>query len=170
MPIGFGSVANSYMVTTFGVTPAEAGRVMVLFGLVGLLMPSLAGYLCGRLPSRKRHMIILAHVLLVVFLLAFGRVGSIGAASPVAIIIGLLVAFANPIYTVIIADNAGNEWAATAGGVGNCIFQIAAILSPLAIGLARDATGGHGWTFGILAAGSVLGIISTMLTTDAKVE
>ena len=71
-------------------------------------------------------------------------------AFAVAIVIGLLMAFANPDYTVIISDNAGREWAATAGGVGNCIFQIAAILSTLAVGIARDATQGHGWTFWIL--------------------
>lgn len=168
--IGFGSVANSYLVSTFGVTPAEAGRLMMVYGLVGLLMPALAGYLCGRLPKRKRHMIIYTHVLLVVFLVLFGKVGSMNAAFAVAIVIGLLMAFANPIYTVIIADNAGREWAATAGGVGNCIFQIAAILSPLAVGIARDATQGHGWTFWILAAGAILGILTTALTTDAKAE
>jgi sugar phosphate permease len=166
--IGFGSVGNSYLVTTFGVTTAEAGRLMMVYGLVGLLMPSLAGHLCGRLPGRKRHMIILAHALLAVFLVLFGKMGSMGAAFAMACVVGLLVAFANPIYSVIIADNAGPELAGAAGGVGNCIFQVAAILSPLALGLARDATGGHVWTFWILAAGAVLGIVTTALTTDVK--
>jgi sugar phosphate permease len=166
--IGFGSVGNSYLVTSFGVTPAEAGRVMMVYGLVGLLMPALAGYLCGKMPTRKRHMIILCHVLLIVCLLLFGKAGSMGAAFAVACGIGILMAFANPIYSVIIADNAGPEWAATAGGVGNCIFQIAAILSPLAVGMARDATGGHVYTFWIIAAGALIGIVTTALTNDVK--
>ncbi|MDR1545858.1 MAG: MFS transporter, partial [Deltaproteobacteria bacterium] len=144
--IGFGSVGNSYLVGRFELTPAQAGRIMMVYGLVGLLMPSLAGYLCGKLPGRKRGLLIGAHVPLAALLLLFGRMGSVGPAFAAACGIGLLIAFANPISSVIIADNAGPEWAATAGGVGNCIFQIAAILSPLIIGMARDTAQSHAWT------------------------
>jgi predicted MFS family arabinose efflux permease len=77
-----------------------------------------------------------------------------------------MIAFANPIYTIIIADNAGPEWAATAGGVGNCIFQFGALLGPLALGAAHDASGHYGWTWWILALGAFMGIIATVLVKN----
>ena len=111
-------------------------------------------------------MIIMCHVLLIIFLMVFGQLGTMMACLAVAGILGCLMGFANPIYSVIIAENAGPEWAATAGGVGNSIFQIAAILSPLAIGMARDATGTFGSTWWILAAGAFLGILVSLPLTN----
>ncbi|MDL2259252.1 MFS transporter [Deltaproteobacteria bacterium OttesenSCG-928-K17] len=164
--IGFGSIANKYMTDALSFSLAEAGRVMTAFGLIGILMPSLAGYLCGKFPAGKKWMLIMCHVLLIAFLLIFGQLSTMTACLVVASVLGCLMGFANPIYSVVIAENAGPEWAATAGGVGNCIFQIAAILSPLAIGMARDATGGFGLTWWILAGGAALGILVSMpLTT-----
>jgi sugar phosphate permease len=168
--IGFGSVANAYMTGNLGFSLGEAGKVMTAFGLIGILMPALAGYLCGKFPAGKKAMLIGCHVLLAVILFSFGYLGTWTACVVVASLLGCLMGFANPIYTVIIAENAGPEWAATAGGVGNCIFQIAAILSPLAIGLARDASGGHAWTWWILAAGAVLGILVMIPVTNKTAE
>lgn len=164
--IGFGSVANSYMKEALNFSLIEAGQVMTAFGLIGILMPSLAGYLCGKLPAQKKWMIIACHVLLIVAILAFGRLGTMTSCLVVASLMGCLMGFANPIYSVIIAENAGPEWAATAGGLGNSIFQIAAIISPLAIGMARDASGGFGWTWWILAGGAALGILVTLPITN----
>jgi len=168
--IGFGSVANPYMVSALGVTVAEAGRVMMIYGLIGIFMPTMAGYLSGKFPRRKPVMIILCHIGLIAAFLLFGRMGSLSGALVVACAIGLLIAFSNPVYSIIIADNAGPEWAATAGGVGNCIFQIGALLSPLVIGLARDFTGAHTWTWWILAAGALLGIVTTAMIPNKPAQ
>jgi sugar phosphate permease len=164
--IGFGSVANPYLVTALGFTVAEAGRIMLTYGLVGLLMPPLAGYLCVKFPPRKKALIMGSHLALAAAFLAFGEVRGAAPVLLTASLIGLLVAFLNPIYTVIIADNADPKWAATAGGVSNSIFQIGAILSPLIIGLAADARGDYGLTWTILAAGALVGIVTTALVAD----
>jgi predicted MFS family arabinose efflux permease len=168
--IGFGSVANPYLVTALGFTVAEAGRVMLIYGLAGLLMPALAGYLCVRFPPGKKVMIIGGHMALAAALLTFGKVSGAIPVLVTACLVGLLVSFLNPIYTVIIADNADPEWAATAGGVGNSIFQVGAVLSPLAIGLAADARGDYGLTWTILAAGAAIGIVTTALVIDRSRE
>ena len=168
--IGFGSIANSYMVDVMDVSRIEAGRVMMLYGLVGILMPTLAGYLCGRLPCRKRTMIIGGHALIIFAFLLFGQMETLMAASVVACLLGALFAFTNPISSIIIADNAGPEWAATAAGVGNSIFQVGALLSPLVIGFARDASGGYGWTWWILGAGALIGIVTTSLVKNKPVN
>jgi predicted MFS family arabinose efflux permease len=160
--IGFGSVANAYFTERFGIDQVKAGQIMMLYGLIGILMPSLSGFLCVRFPNRKKAMVLVCHAFLALAFLLFGGCQGLGSAVVIASAIGLLIAFANPLYTVITADNASREWAGAAMGVGNCIFQLGAILSPLAIGLARDHSGGHSYTFVILAAGSLLGIAVTL--------
>ena len=168
--IGFSSIANTYMQNALNISNIDAGRVMTAFGFIGILMPSLAGYLCGRYPNSKKGMLIMCHVLLIAALLAFGQLGSMVACVVVASLLGCLMGFANPIYSVVIAENAGPEWAATAGGVGNCIFQIAAIISPTLIGLARDTSGSFGWTWWILAGGALLGILVVLPITNKAAE
>jgi sugar phosphate permease len=168
--IGFGSVANSYLQDVLNVNRIEAGRAMMLYGLTGLLMPTLAGCLCGRLPGRKRTMIISAHLALIAAFLLFGRMETFLAAAILACLVGLLIAFTNPISSVIIADNAGPEWAATAAGVGNCIFQVGALLAPLAVGLARDVGGHYEWTWWILGAGALVGVFTTAAVKNKAVN
>lgn len=168
--IGFGSIANTYMKEALGFTPVQAGQVMSLYGLIGIVMGVLAGYMCGKFPTGKKWMIIAAHAFIIVFLMLFGRLTGLSGIMAVAAVLGCLMAFANPIYSVVIAENAGQEWAATAGGVGNAIFQIGAIFSPMAIGLARDATGDFSYTWLILAAGAALGIITTLGVTPKPAE
>lgn len=168
--IGFGSVANTYMKEALNFSLIEAGQVMTAFGLIGILMPSLAGYLCGKYPAGKKWMLIMCHVLIIAAVLIFGQLGTMTACLVMASLMGCLMGFANPIYSVIIAENAGPEWAATAGGLGNSIFQIAAIISPLAIGMARDTSGGFGWTWWILAGGAALGILVALPITNKTAE
>lgn len=168
--IGFGSVANKYMVDMLSFTKVDAGRVMVIYGLIGLAMPTLAGYMSGKFPTHKKGMIIGSHLLLIGLFFAFAQVSSFSMCVVVACGIGIIMAFANPIYSVIIAENAGPEWAATAGGVGNAIFQIGAILSPLFIGMARDGSGHYDWTWWILSAGALAGVIFTALVKNRKPE
>jgi sugar phosphate permease len=164
--IGFGSISNSYLVDALKATKIEAGRLMALYGLIGLLMPTLAGYLSGKFPGRKRTMVIVSHIILIGAYLLFGQMETLMTAAIAACLIGLVISFANPLSTIIIAENAGPEWAATASGVGNFIFQIGALLSPLALGLARDASGHYGWTWWILALGASIGIAAAALVKN----
>jgi sugar phosphate permease len=165
--IGFGSVVNSYLVSSLNLSPLQAGKTVTVYGLVGLLAPSLAGYLCGRFPRRKRHLIMISHMALAAAFVFFGFIGSWGEALGLIVVIGLLISFANPLSTIIIADNAGPLWAGAAGGVGNCVFQIGALLSPLVIGQALDQTGSHDLTFVILGLGAVLGVVMAALARDS---
>ncbi|MDR1167100.1 MAG: MFS transporter [Deltaproteobacteria bacterium] len=165
--LGFGSVGNDYLVETFNVTSKEAGNVMALYGLVGLLMPAFAGYLCGAFPLRKRLCVIVAHILLAGVLIVYGGATTLRAAIVLAACVGLLIAFSNPLYTIITADNADPRWAGVAGGVGNCIYQFGSLLSPIVLGRVHDWRGDYGLTFYILAAGALIGIFVTLFTTNA---
>ena len=164
--IGFSSVFNAYLVSTLGFTVPEAGRIMMLYALIGFFMPPLAGYLSLKIPKGKKATLIGGHLFLTAVLLAFGWIGGGKPALVMGCLIVLMSYFFNPVYTVIIADNAAPEWAATAGGVSNTILQTAALFSPLIIGLAADLRGNYGLTWVILAAGALLGAISMAFTTQ----
>ncbi|MDR2946669.1 MAG: MFS transporter [Candidatus Adiutrix sp.] len=168
--MGFGSVGNLYMTEHLGFSNVDAGDVMSAFGIMGLFSAAVAGWLCGKFPSGKKWMIVMCHILMIVFLLMFGQLTTLTACMAMAVVLGLLFGFANPIYSVVIAESAGPEWAATAGGLGNAIFQVAAILSPMALGIARDATNGFGYTWYILAAGAVFGIVMALGLTHKPAE
>ena len=168
--IGFGSMANPYMVNELGFSVPEAGRVMMIYGLVGIIMPTIAGILCAKYPDKKKMMVIICHVAMMIAFLAFGMMSGAVAVLLVACIIGLLMAYANPVYSVIIAENAGPEWTATAGGVGNAIFQIGALLSPIVIGMAADARGNFGWSWWILAGGAIVGAVFAALLVKKPAE
>lgn len=73
---------------------------------------------------------------------------------------------ANPQLTTLIANYAGQQWAATANGVANFIFQVASLISPLIAGAAIDLTGNFGMVWWILAAGPLAGIGFILLVCE----
>lgn len=164
--IGFSSVGNDYLVENFGLNLKAAGTVMVLYGLMGLVMSILAGWLSGRFPARIKRMLIISHLLMAAFCLLFGQMGASFTALIGASLIGMAVSFANPLYSIVVADNTEARWMATAGGVSNTIFQLGALFSPLALGLARDLSGSYGWAWPILAVVAILGTVFTALIKD----
>ena len=117
------------------------------------------GYVITQIPSGLLTDLFGPRLILFIALLAFGGASSGISALLAACVIGFMVTFLNPVFTVILADNADPEWSATAAGVSNTIYQIAAILSPLIIGLAADARGNYGLTWIILAAGALIGVV-----------
>jgi len=157
--IGFGSVGNGYLVRAFDINLKSAGAVMVVYGGIGLLASLAAGWLSGRFRGHKKNMLITAHLLMGLLLLVFGKLNGVTAAIISASIIGAAVSAANSLYSIILADNTPPEWMATAGGVSNTIFQLGALLSPLALGLAHDLSGGYGLAWPILALVAALGAV-----------
>lgn len=166
--IGFSSVGNDYLVENFGLNLKAAGTVMVLYGLMGLMMSIMAGWLSGRFPARIKRMLIISHLLMAVFCLLFGWMGTSFTALIGASLIGMAVSFANPLYSIVVADNTEARWMATAGGVSNTIFQLGALFSPLALGLARDLSGNYGWAWPILAGVALLGTAFSALIKDGS--
>jgi MFS family permease len=77
----------------------------------------------------------------------------------VGFIYGFCSYFANPHLSLMIAEIAGRDRSATATGISNVIFQIASILSPLALGMSIDITHTFHSIWYILAVGPLVGIV-----------
>ena len=168
--IGFGSVGNPYMTEILGLSVAGAGYMMMGYGLLGIPASALTGYVSAGSISKKKRMVIMSHCVLAALFFVFGRVGGFIPVLVTACLIGIFVACVNALSSILLADSAGPEWAATAAGVGNCIFQIGALSSPLVIGIARDGAGHYAWTWWILGIGAIAGIFIVLLVKDRNIE
>lgn len=157
--IGFGSVGNDYLVSVFSLNLKAAGWVMVFYGLAGLAVSLVAGFMSGKLPQLKKSMTVICYLLMSLFCFTFGRLDSMSAVLAGTCLIGMSVSFANAIQTIIIADFTPPEWMATAGGLTNAIFQIGALLSPLVIGRAIVHFGDFSPTWPLLGTAALGGAI-----------
>ena len=77
----------------------------------------------------------------------------------VGFIYGFVSYFANPHLSLMIAEIAGKDRSATATGISNVMFQIGAILAPLALGMSIDMTHTFHSIWYILALGPLVGIL-----------
>lgn len=168
--ISFSSVSNDYLVNTFSMNLKEAGSIMVMYGLIGLAMSLLAGFLAGRMPLHTRLMVMACHMLMAVFCVAFGYLTSTTGAIIGICLVGMMVSFGNPLYSILIADNSSPEWMATAGGLSNTIFQLGALLSPLVVGKVITVTGDYGAAWWVLGAGALGGAVCAYLLKSPSAE
>lgn len=154
--LGMATWANAY-IKTIGFTVKEAGQVMMWYGVGGILSPLISGYVSDRTGNR-RGIIVMALLLTIPVTIMFGNIKSITTLIATGFLAGFISYLANPQLTTLISNYAGQQWAATANGVANFIFQIASLICPLIAGAVIDWTGNFGMVWWILSAGPVVGI------------
>ncbi len=154
--ISFISWGNSYL-KSINFSLAEAGFVMMFFGLGGCLGPLLSGFLCDRL-SHPKWVMIAAFLCLIPLPPLFGALETAPALMLAAGLAGLFYGIANPPPTLIVAAFSGKMHAATAGGISGCIFQFGSILGPLCVGYSIDLTGSYASGWWMMAASAAAGI------------
>lgn len=169
--LGFYSLANTYMVDRLmlvndglerSAAVVQAGMVMFYVGIVGMVMPAFSGWLAG-VTGKPTWNFIGGALLLIPALILFGMTESYGMWLVYGTIFGGILAFVNPMFSVVVAENAGSDWAATAGGIGNCWLQFGGMLGPLAMGLARDWSGEYTACWAVLCVAALLAAVICML-------
>lgn len=157
LELGTATWANAY-IKKLGFSVTAAGTVMIFYGIGGVLAPMLSGIISDRTGHRK-WLIIAAYALIIPLTIAFGSQKTMLSLSTVGFILGFCSYMANPQLTVMISQFAGKEWAATANGFSNFIFQLASLVSPFLVGFVLDITGDFKWVWWLMAAGPLAGII-----------
>ena len=157
LQLGIATWANVY-IKGLGFTVNEAGRVMALYGLGGVIAPLLSGVISDRLGNRSWLALFALTVTIPVTIL-FGSQTSFTALCIAGFAAGFTSYAVNPQLTVMISQFAGLTLAATANGVSNFLFQLASLVSPLFIGLVLDLTGNFSYVWWILALGPVIAIV-----------
>lgn len=169
--LGFYSLANTYMVDRLmlvndglerNTAVIQAGVVMFYVGIVGMVMPAFSGWLAG-VTSKPTWNFIGGALLLIPALVLFGMAESYSMWLVCGTIFGGILAFVNPMFSVVVAENAGPDWAATAGGIGNCWLQFGGMLGPLAMGLARDWSGAYTACWVVLCVAALLAAVICLL-------
>lgn len=155
--LGTATWANAY-IKKLGFSVASAGLVMIFYGIGGVLAPLVSGYISDKLGKRKA-LLIGAYAVIVPMTIIFGYQKTIPMLSIMGFMFGFASYFANPHLTVLISEFAGKEYAATANGTSNFIFQIASMVGPLVLGWSIDFTGSFSSVWWIMAAGPLLGIL-----------
>ncbi len=149
--------ANVY-IKSIGFTVKEAGAVMMWYGVGGVLSPIVAGFLSDRLNNR-RVIVLVSLALTIPLTLWFGYETSLTALYILSFSAAFASYLANPMLNVMVANYAGVQWAATASGIANFLYQIASLISPLVLGLVIDWTGNFSWVWWIMALGPAAGFI-----------
>ena len=176
--LGFYSLANTYIVDRLlAVTQdmersyavIQAGKVMFCAGIVGMVMPAFSGWLAG-LTGKPTWNFIGGSLLLIPALLFFGQAESYAMWMLAGVALGGIIAFINPIFSVVVAENAGPNWAATAGGIGNCWLQFGGMLGPLAMGVARDWSGSYAVCWIILSIAALVAALICMKVSKPPTE
>lgn len=155
--LGTATWANTYIKKELGFSVASAGLVMIFYGLGGVIAPIISGYLSDKIGKRKQ-LLITSYALIIPLTILFGQQTTIPALAAVGFLFGFVSYLANPQLTVMISEFAGKEYAGTANGTANFIFQFASMLGPLVLGWSIDFTGNFSTVWWIMAAGPLLGI------------
>lgn len=158
--LGIATWANAY-IKKLGFSVSTAGLVMIFYGIGGVVAPLLSGYLSDRIGKRK-NILIFAYLVQIPFTIIFGYMHSVTALSIMGFLVGFFSYMANPHLTVMISEFAGKEWAATANGTANFIFQMASMIGPLVLGWSIDYTGSFASVWWIMAAGPLVGALLLM--------
>lgn len=155
--LGTATWANAY-IKKLGYSVSAAGMVMIFYGIGGVLAPLLSGYISDKIGHRK-NILILSFALIVPLTIIFGSQTSMTMLILFGFLFGFVSYMANPHLTIMISEFAGKEWAATANGTANFIFQLAPMIGPLVLGWSLDLTGSFTTVWWIMAAGPLLGIL-----------
>lgn len=157
--------ANAH-IKKLGFSVGSAGFVMMIYAIGGVVAPLVSGVISDWTGHRK-WLIIVAYTLAVPLCVIFGYQNTLVSLSVVGFLLGFCSYIANPQLTVLISQFAGKDWAATANGTSNFIFQLASMIGPFIVGWSIDFTGSFAIAWWIMAAGPLVGIL-LMLPVDQK--
>ncbi len=158
--LGIATWANAY-VKNLGYSVAAAGLVMIFYGIGGVIAPLFSGYLSDKIGKRK-SILIFAYAAQIPATIIFGYMHSIGLLYLLGFLVGFLSYLANPHLSVLVTQFAGKEWAATATGTTNFVWQLASMIGPVVLGWSIDVSGSFSSVWYILSAGPLLGIFLLM--------
>jgi MFS family permease len=152
-----------------GLTPVQAGLLLAVLQVGGIVARLGFGVLSDRIGSRGRVMSMTA-ALAVVACAAMAVLGH--GATPPAVLI--LVAFAlglscmgwNALYITLSAEVVPVEHAATAVGAGTTVTFIGMLVVPPVFGLIADHTGTYAWSWLALGGWAATGLLVSLAIRD----
>jgi MFS family permease len=147
--------ANSYLNKSLHLSLVQAGLFMSIFGFAALLSKPVTGILSDYLDRKILTCWIL--ILLGPVLLWFGLNENVSLLYLIIPMMGILGYAFYPVLNTVIGQSVEKRLLGTASGLVNAIWQLGAMLSPLAVGAVIDTTGNYFYCFATMAIGPFLG-------------
>ncbi|MBK5458157.1 MFS transporter [Peribacillus sp. TH27] len=149
--------ANSYLNKSLHLSLVQAGLFMSIFGFAALLSKPVTGILSDYYDRKALTFWIL--ILLGPVLLWFGHNKNLPLLYLLIPAMGILGYAFYPVLNTVIGHSVEKRLLGTASGLVNAMWQLGAMLSPLAVGAVIDATGNYFYCFATMAIGPFLGAL-----------
>ncbi|MBK1786616.1 MFS transporter [Prauserella sp. ASG 168] len=156
---GFITWSNSLMVRGNGISPVQAGTVVVIFGITAIAAKPFIGMVSDLFGDRRKIPVIIVLGAFVVTLLVFGTRDDLTGFLWVAPFLGIAAYVYSPLMVALIPKLAGVRLAGSAAGITNSFWQLGSTIVPVVIGAVFQATQSFFWAFATLAAGPLFGML-----------
>jgi sugar phosphate permease len=164
--LGFASWAISLMVREHHMAPVQAGFIVAIAGVAGLVSKPSIGWLSDRLGGRRQSLAIAAFLFFFVALLTFGQLSGIDAFRLAAPFIGVGAFAYSPLLVTLVAEQSGIARAGSAAGLANAVWQSGSALSPALVGFVFQSSHSFQMAFATLALGPLLGAICMLFVKE----
>lgn len=165
---GFVTWSNMLMIKGSGISPVDAGIVVVIFSAVAVGVKPLMGWGTDRLGLGMRLPTLAILLFFSVTLLVFGTLDSYLAFLVVAPVLGIGAYAYSPLAAAMIPVLSGDRLAGSAAGAVNAVWQLGSVAVPAVIGPVFGATGSFYTAFAVLAAGPLLGALALLGVRDDR--
>jgi sugar phosphate permease len=168
--LGFASWAISLMVKGHHILPVQAGFIVAIAGIAGLVSKPSVGWLSDKLGGRRKALTVASFLFFFVALLAFGQLSGIDAFRLAAPFVGIGAFVYSPLLVTLVAEQSGINRAGSAAGIANAVWQSGSAISPAVVGLVFQASHSFQMAFSALALGPLLGAICMLFVKEHASE
>lgn len=164
--LGFASWAISLMVKGHHIVPVQAGFIVAIAGIAGLVSKPSVGWLSDKLGGRRKALTVASFIFFFVALLGFGQLSELDAFRLAAPFVGIGAFVYSPLLVTLVAEQSGINRAGSAAGIANAVWQSGSAMSPAVVGLVFQATHSFQTAFAALALGPLLGTICMLFVKE----
>ena len=166
---GFTFCSNLLLVRgNLGFSPGAAATVALWFGIGGVVIIPLYGFLSDRFKDMRPHLYILELVLMIAALFNFSAQTTLPGFCLAAFMLGVTAYAFLPVLGAMLPDLVVPGTLGATAGIANAAGQLAAAIAPLAIGVVIDHSGSITLSLGILAVGPALGAVCLLAILVTK--
>ncbi|MGS0688715.1 MFS transporter [Nakamurella sp. GG22] len=165
---GFVTWSNTLMTKGSGISPVDAGIVLVLFAGIAVGIKPIVGWIVDKLGIGLRIPIVVILGFFGAMLIVFGNLNSYTQFLWLAPLAGIGAYAYTPLTTAMIPLLAGPKTAGSAAGAVNAFWQLGSVTVPTVIGLVYAANGSFALAFATLAAGPIVGAVIAFFIREPR--
>lgn len=165
--LGFTSWAIPLMAKGHGIPAIQAGLIVAIAGVAGLVSKPTVGWISDRLGARRKALTVISLLFFSAMLVIFGQLDDLMAFRLAAPLIGIGAFIYSPLLVTMTAEQVGVSKAGSGAGVANAVWQSGSAFSPLFVGFAFQHWNSFSLAFLVLAAGPLLGAVCMLFVNEA---